>query len=38
MIFLLMLNVKSAFDNVSHIKLLHNFKKRGINERVIKWI
>ena len=38
MIFLLMLNVKGVFDNVSHVRLLHNLRKRDINERVIKWI
>ena len=31
-----MLNVKNVFDNVSHVKLLYNLKKRSINERVIK--
>ena len=38
MTFLLMLNIKRIFDNVSHVKLLHNFKKRNINEKIIKWI
>ena len=31
-----MLNVKGVFDNVSHVKLLYNFEKQDINERVIK--
>ena len=33
-----MLNVKNVFDNVLHVKLLYNFKKRDINEKIIKWI
>ena len=33
-----MLNVKDVFDNVSHVRLLHNLKKWDINERIIKWI
>ena len=36
MTFLLMLNVKSVFDNVFHVRLLHNLKKRDINKEVIK--
>ena len=33
-----MLNVKGVFDNVFHVRLLHNLKKRDINKRIIKWI
>ena len=31
-----MLNVKDAFDNIFHVKLLHNLRKRDINKKVIK--
>ena len=31
-----MLNVKSVFDNVFHVKLLYNLKKRNINKKIIK--
>lgn len=34
----LFLNVTSAFNNVSHKKLLHNLCKRGIHKSVVKWI
>ena len=33
-----MLNVKNAFDNVFHVKLLYNLRKWDINKKVIKWI
>ena len=36
MISLLMLNVKNVFDNIFHVILFHNFKKRNINEKIIK--
>ena len=35
---LLMLDVKGAFDNVSHARLLHNLRKRGISEKATNWI
>jgi YD repeat-containing protein len=35
---LLLLDVSGAFDNVSHIRLLHNLRKRRIDERTVKWI
>ena len=35
---LLMLDVKGAFDNVSHPRLLHNLRKRGISEKATNWI
>ena len=33
---LLMLDVKGAFDNVSHPRLIHNLRKRGISEKATK--
>lgn len=35
---LLLLDVSGAFDNVSHIRLLHNLRKRRIDERTVRWI
>jgi ribonuclease HI len=35
---LLLLDVSGAFDNVSRQRLLHNLKKRRINETLIRWI
>jgi len=35
---LLLLDVSGAFDNVSHIRLLHNLRKRKIDERTVRWI
>lgn len=35
---LLLLDVSGAFDNVSHARLLHNLRKRKINERTVRWI
>ncbi|KAJ3560528.1 hypothetical protein NPX13_g9271 [Xylaria arbuscula] len=35
---LLLLDVSGAFDNVSHQRLLHNLRKRRIDERVVQWI
>ena len=32
------LDVTGAFDNVSHERLLHNLRKRGIHKSVVKWI
>jgi hypothetical protein len=34
----LLLDVSGAFDNVSHARLLHNLKNKGINEKTVKWI
>lgn len=34
----LLLNVFEAFDNVLRLKLLHNFRSKRINKRIIKWI
>jgi hypothetical protein len=34
----LLLDVSGAFDNVSHARLLHNLRKKGINEKTVKWI
>jgi hypothetical protein len=36
MAFLLNFDVLDAFDNVSHIRLLHNIKKRRISIRILK--
>jgi hypothetical protein len=35
---LLLLDVSGAFDNVSYIRLLHNLRKRRIDERTVRWI
>jgi len=35
---LLLLDVSSAFDNVSHQRLLHNLRKRRVNEKTVTWI
>jgi hypothetical protein len=35
---LLLLNVFSAFDNVSHKRLLHNLRKQKVDERIVRWI
>ncbi|KAL6165128.1 hypothetical protein ACJQWK_08372 [Exserohilum turcicum] len=35
---LLLLDVSGAFDNVSHPRLLHNLRKRKVDERTVKWI
>jgi hypothetical protein len=32
----LLLDVSGAFDNVSHARLLHNLKKRRINEKTVR--
>jgi ribonuclease HI/exonuclease III len=35
---LLLLDVSGAFDNVSHTRLLHNLRKRRIDEKTVRWI
>ena len=35
---LLLLDVSGAFDNVSHKRLLHNLRKRKVDERIVRWI
>jgi ribonuclease HI len=35
---LLLLDVSGAFDNVSHTRLLHNLRKRRIDETTVRWI
>ncbi|KAJ3552122.1 hypothetical protein NPX13_g11188 [Xylaria arbuscula] len=35
---LLLLDVSGAFDNVSHQRLLHNLRKRRLDEKVVRWI
>ena len=35
---LLLLDVSGAFDNVSHARLLHDLRKRRVDERTVKWI
>ncbi|OHW95426.1 reverse transcriptase [Colletotrichum incanum] len=35
---LLLLDVSGAFDNVSHRRLLHNLRKRRIDEATVRWI
>ena len=32
------LNVNDAFDNVSHIRLFYNIKKRKMSSKLLKWI
>jgi hypothetical protein len=34
----LLLDVSEAFDNVSYARLLHNLRKKEINEKTVKWI
>jgi retron-type reverse transcriptase len=34
----LLLDVSSAFDNVSHARLLHDLRKRRVDEKKVKWI
>ena len=35
---LLLLDVSGAFDNVSHKRLLHNLRKRKVDEKTVLWI
>jgi hypothetical protein len=35
---LLLLDVSRAFDNVSHERLLHNLRRRRIDEKTVTWI
>jgi hypothetical protein len=35
---LLLLDVAGAFDNVSHKRLLHNLRKRKVDENTVRWI
>jgi hypothetical protein len=35
---LLTLDVSGAFDNVNHIRLLHNLRKRQVPELIVNWI
>jgi retron-type reverse transcriptase len=35
---LLLLDVSGAFDNVSHKWLLHNLRKRKVDENIVRWI
>jgi hypothetical protein len=35
---LLLLDVSGAFDNVSHNRLLHNLRKRKVDENTVRWI
>lgn len=35
---LLLLDVSGAFDNVSYVRLLHNLRKRKIDEKTVRWI
>ena len=32
------LNVNNAFDNVSHLRLLHNMRKKKISDKLLKWM
>jgi hypothetical protein len=34
----LLLDVSGAFDNVSHARLLHDLRKRRVDEKTVKWI
>ena len=34
----LFLDVSGAFDNVSHVRLLHNLKKRRIDHHIVNWV
>lgn len=35
---LLSLDVAGAFDNISHPRLFHNLRSKGIPEYIVKWI
>ena len=35
---LLLLDVSSALDNVSHARLIHDLRERRVDERIVKWI
>ena len=35
---LLLLDVSGAFDNISHRRLLHNLRKRRVDEKIVQWI
>jgi ribonuclease HI len=35
---LLLLDVSGAFDNVLHARLLHDLRKRRVDEKTVKWI
>jgi hypothetical protein len=35
---LLLLDVSGAFDNVSHTRLLHDLRKRRVDEKTVRWI
>ncbi|KAK4071132.1 hypothetical protein Purlil1_13494 [Purpureocillium lilacinum] len=35
---LLLLDVSGAFDNISHRRLLHNLRKRRVDEKMVRWI
>jgi len=35
---LLLLDVSGAFDNVSHTRLLHDLRKRRVDEKTVTWI
>ena len=35
---LLLLDVSGAFDNISHKRLLHNLRKRKVDENTVRWI
>ena len=34
----MLLDVSGAFDNVSHARLLHDLRKRRVDEKTVKWI
>lgn len=34
----LLLNIMRAFDNLSHMRLIHNLRKRRIDDNMINWI
>ena len=35
---LLLIDVTGAFDNISHRRLLHNLRKRKVDEKIVRWI
>ena len=35
---LLLLDVSGAFDHVSHVRLLHNLRKRKVDQKTVGWI
>ncbi len=35
---LLLLDMSGAFDHISHVRLLHNLRKRKVDQKTVGWI